>query len=91
MACSCGCRCVVWRHGKRHQLNTTQPRLPIHIAVTTNQPTCRPVYLPAYPQALPMFLNVTANVTNWSPDQTECSLVREATRGPGGCCFGGGG
>ncbi|PNW84474.1 hypothetical protein CHLRE_03g145607v5 [Chlamydomonas reinhardtii] len=26
-------------------------------------------------QALPMFLNVTANVTNWSPDQTECSLV----------------
>ena len=26
-------------------------------------------------QALPMFLNVAANVTNWSPDQTECSLV----------------
>jgi hypothetical protein len=27
-------------------------------------------------QALPMFLNVTANVTNWSADGTECSLVR---------------
>lgn len=26
-------------------------------------------------QALPMFMNVAANVTNWSPDQTECSLV----------------
>ncbi len=26
-------------------------------------------------QALPMFLNIAANVTNWSPDQTECSLV----------------
>lgn len=26
-------------------------------------------------QAFPMFLNVTANVTNWSADGTECSLV----------------
>jgi hypothetical protein len=26
-------------------------------------------------QALPMFLNVSAAVTNWSADGTECSLV----------------
>eukprot|EP00879_Flechtneria_rotunda_P006619 GHRR01006956.1.p1 GENE.GHRR01006956.1~~GHRR01006956.1.p1 ORF type:complete len:182 (+),score=51.71 GHRR01006956.1:264-809(+) len=26
-------------------------------------------------QALPMFLNITANVTNWSADGNECSLV----------------
>lgn len=28
-------------------------------------------------QAFPMFLNVTANVTNWSSDGNECSLVRQ--------------
>ncbi len=28
--------------------------------------------------ALPMFLNIQATVTNWSPDGTECSLVRRA-------------
>lgn len=26
-------------------------------------------------QAFPMFLNVTANVTNWNAEGTECSLV----------------
>lgn len=31
-------------------------------------------------QAFPMFLNVTANVTNWNGDGTECSLVRGETR-----------
>lgn len=30
-------------------------------------------------QALPMFLNVSANVTNWNMDGTECSLVRNCT------------
>jgi hypothetical protein len=27
-------------------------------------------------QALPMFLNVSAHVTNWNADGSECSLVR---------------
>ena len=32
-------------------------------------------------QAFPMFLNVTANVTNWSSDGNECSLVRLGLEG----------
>jgi hypothetical protein len=32
-------------------------------------------------QALPMFLNVSAAVTNWSADGTECSLVRSKRTG----------
>lgn len=31
-------------------------------------------------QAFPMFLNVTANVTNWNADGTECSLVGAARK-----------
>jgi hypothetical protein len=42
-------------------------------------------------QAFPMFLNVTANVTNWNADGTECSLVHpgggEVNQGPQ-CCEG---